>query len=56
MDTVTRQTAVPLWRYRCPTCGVGDSETGTMLPDHAIYCEVCVEDGETVRLRRWQDD
>ncbi len=53
MDTITRQTNVPLWRYQCPQCGVGDQDTGHLAADHAIYCEVCLEDREPVRLRRW---
>lgn len=53
---VTKQTSVPLWRYRCPTCGVGDTETGHLAADHAIYCEVCLEDGSYVRLARWDED
>ena len=55
MDTKTRQIAVPLWRYTCPECGVGDQETGHFGADHAIYCEICLEDGEPIRLRRWQE-
>lgn len=55
MDTITRQLNVPLWRYHCPDCGVSDRETGQLAADHAIYCEVCLEDERYVKLRRWQD-
>ena len=56
MDTVTRQVSVPLWRYQCPACGVSDQDTGHLHPDHALYCEVCLEDKQHVRLRRWFDE
>ena len=49
----TRQTSVPLWRYQCPQCGLGNDEAGQLAADHAIYCEVCVEEGSYVRLARW---
>ena len=52
----TLQTAVPLWRYHCPECGVGDAEVGELAADHAIYCEVCLEETRYVRLARWTDD
>lgn len=51
----TKQTSVPLWRYHCPQCGMGDNESGHLAADHAIYCEVCVEDGSYVRLARWPE-
>lgn len=56
MDTITRQTSVPLWRYHCPECGMGDREVGHLGADHAIYCEVCLEDRKPVRLRRWLEE
>ena len=49
----TRQTAVPLWHYQCPECGFGDEETGFHAVTEAIYCEVCLEDARSVRLKRW---
>lgn len=49
----TKQTSVPLWRYQCPQCGLGNDESGHLAVEHAIYCEVCVEDGSYVRLARW---
>ena len=56
MAQTTKQTAVPLWRYQCPECGFGDSEMGHMAADHALYCEVCLEDKQPVRLRRWLEE
>ena len=56
MSTTTAQTVVPLWRYHCNECGFGDAELGHQAPDHAIYCEVCLEDEGYVRLRRWVDE
>ena len=54
MALSTRQTVVPLWHYHCPSCGVADSDMGHLAAHEAIYCEVCLEDGEQIRLRRWQ--
>ena len=56
MSTTTKQTAVALWHYTCPDCGMGDEETGYHAPSHALYCEVCLEDGQHVKLRRWPVD
>ena len=56
MSTTTKQTTVALWHYQCPECGIGDGETGYHAVSHALYCEVCVEDGQRVRLRRWPVD
>lgn len=51
--STTKQTNVPLWHYQCPDCGIGDGDTGYHAQTHAIYCEVCLEDGQQIRLRRW---
>ena len=56
MPTTTKQTLVPLWHYRCPECGIGDEDTGYHGQTHMIYCEVCLEDDQHVRLKRWQVD
>ena len=56
MSTTTKQTAVLLWHYQCPECGIGDGETGYHAQTHALYCEVCLEDDRHVRLRRWPVD
>ena len=53
MSTTTKQTPIALWHYHCPACGLGDAETGYHAPTHAIYCEVCLEDGQHVKLKRW---
>ena len=56
VTTTTRQVSVPLWRYHCRDCGVGDADTQHLAADHAIYCEVCLEDeGRYVRLVRWPE-
>ena len=56
MPTATKPTEDGLWHYHCPECGMGDGETGYHIPMHVIYCEVCLEDGQHVRLRRWPID
>lgn len=53
MAATTRQVDVLLWRYSCPDCGVTDAEAGYYAPAHMIMCEICLEDGRQVRLRRW---
>jgi len=53
MALVSRQTVVSLWHYHCPQCGIGSAETGSFAVRDAIYCEVCIEDGQPVRLIRW---
>ncbi len=54
MSTTTKQTIVPLWRYHCPDCGFSDGETGHFAVTDAVYCEVCLEDKQCVRLKRWR--
>ena len=56
MPTTTKPTDDGLWHYHCPECGMGDGETGYHVPMHVIYCELCMEDGRHVRLRRWPVD
>ena len=57
MATYTKQTAVPLWHYTCPECGVGDGDAGHLHPDEVLYCEVCLEDERRqVKLRRWPNE
>jgi hypothetical protein len=53
MPLVIRQTVVPLWHYQCPQCGVGSAETGEFAVADMIYCEICIEEGQPTRLRRW---
>src|SRR5580698_798590 len=56
MRTITKQTDIQLWHYTCPECGIGNAETGYTAQEHMIYCEVCLEDGEQVKLKRWPVD
>ena len=44
---------MPLWHYHCPECGFGDKEIGHLAVTDALYCEVCLEDKQHVRLKRW---
>ena len=53
MHMVTRQTVVPLWHYYCPQCNLGSADTGEFAVADMIYCEVCIEDGQPSRLKRW---
>ncbi len=53
MKISTKQTDVALWHYSCPACGVSNMETGYHAPAHMIYCEVCLEDNQRVKLKRW---
>jgi hypothetical protein len=53
MAFATRQTVVALWHYQCPQCGIGSADTAAFAVSDAIYCEVCLEEGQPVRLRRW---
>ena len=54
--STTKQTVVALWHYQCPECGISDQETAYHGQTHMIYCEVCLEDNQHVRLKRWQVD
>jgi hypothetical protein len=54
--TNTRATTIHLWHFQCPECGMGDEEFGALAKNHDIYCEVCLQDGQHVRLRRWPAD
>ncbi len=53
MAMVTKNSVVTLWHYSCPECGTGDREAGHHAPTDVIYCEVCLEDRQYVRLKRW---
>ncbi len=56
MKLTVKQTDIPLWHYTCPDCGFGNAELGYHAAAHMIYCEVCLEDGRQVKLRRWVAD
>jgi len=49
----SRAVLLGLWHFSCPACGFGDDETGHPVTVDIIHCEVCLEDGQCVRLRRW---
>ncbi len=53
MPSTTRRVVVEFWHFRCPDCGIGDGEAGHHATMDMILCEVCLEDGQHVRLRRW---
>ena len=53
---ITKQTDIPLWHYVCPQCGLGNAETGYHATAHMTYCEVCLEDDQHVKLKRWPVD
>jgi hypothetical protein len=43
------------WQFRCPECGLGDTEHGHLLTAQELYCVVCLEeDGRYVHLYRWE--
>ena len=52
MPSTTRRVVVEFWHFRCPDCGIGDGEAGHHATMDMILCEVCLEDGQHVRLRR----
>jgi hypothetical protein len=47
---------VPVLRFQCPDCGLGDYEVGQLTHDTEVYCIVCHEEnGRIVRLQRWEE-
>ena len=56
MPDRTTTIAVALWHFQCPECGFGDRETGYHAEADTLWCDVCLEDGRYVRLRRWPVD
>jgi hypothetical protein len=52
MDTA-KPTLIAAWHFLCPECGFSDAELGHHGEAHTIHCEICLEDGMTVRLKRW---
>jgi hypothetical protein len=56
MKLSIRQTEVQLWHFTCPQCGIGDGETEYHAATHMIYCEICIEEGQQVKLERWPAD
>jgi hypothetical protein len=54
MSQFVRKGVVALWHFECPECGFSDAEFGGPASSaESIHCEVCLEDGQTVRLKRW---
>jgi hypothetical protein len=45
-----------LWHFECPECGFTDAEIGHPARADTIHCEVCLQDGARVRLKRWPAD
>jgi hypothetical protein len=42
-----------LWHFECPGCGFTDAEIGHPASAETIHCEICLEEGQRVRLKRW---
>jgi hypothetical protein len=53
MPSTSPRTTVAFWHFRCPECGFGDGEMRHRATVDMIFCEVCLEDGQHVPLRRW---
>jgi hypothetical protein len=49
----TTSTIVTHWYFHCPECGFGDGELGHHAATDMIWCEICLEDGRRVGLKRW---
>jgi len=54
MSQFVKKGVVAFWHFECPECGFSDAEFGGPASSaESIHCEVCLEDGQTVRLKRW---
>jgi hypothetical protein len=54
MSQFVKKGVVAFWHFECPECGFTDAEFGGPASSaESIHCEVCLEDGHTVRLKRW---
>jgi hypothetical protein len=54
MSQFAKKGVVAFWHFECPECGFSDAEFGGPASSaDSIHCEVCLEDGRTVRLKRW---
>lgn len=53
MSIPTTRTVVAVWHFQCPECGFGDVEAGCHASLDTIHCEICLEEGRYVRLKRW---
>ena len=56
MATITRTAILTVWHFECPECGITDTEVGHHADAGTIHCEICLEDGRHVRLKRWPVD
>ena len=46
---------MPIMRFQCPECGIGDHEVGHLVAEPVEYCVVCLdEQGRLIRLECWQ--
>ena len=47
---------MPMMRFQCPECGMGDYEVGHLVADPVEYCVVCLDEhGRLIRLKGWQE-
>jgi hypothetical protein len=54
MSQFAKKGVVAFWHFECPECGFTDAELGgPALSGESIHCEVCLEEGQAVRLKRW---
>ena len=54
MSEFSKKGVIALWHFQCPECGFGDAEFGGPASSgDSIHCEICMEDGHTIRLKRW---
>jgi hypothetical protein len=54
---LTKKTALAtFWHFECRGCGFSDAEIGHPARADTIHCEVCLEEGLRVRLKRWPAD
>ena len=53
MPTATGRAYITFWHFHCPECGIGDREAGYHASYEALWCDVCMEEGRHVRLKRW---
>jgi hypothetical protein len=51
--SIKRTALATIWHFECPKCAFTDAEVGRPARAEAIHCEVCLEDGQRVRLKRW---
>jgi hypothetical protein len=56
MSSTGRGVIIEFWHFRCPECGLGDAEFGYHARSDMILCEICLEEGQHVRLKRWAAD